>query len=129
MYGKLPKIKGMAKPTLTTKSAIKKARAVELWRETFGHITNICASIGIARSTFYDWLKNDNDFNQAIANAEGELNDEMRDILIKKAAEGDNAALIFYLKKRHPEFLDRPQVIQQFNLKGKMKVNFVQDEN
>ena len=93
--------------TKTTKMDIKKTQAVELWRDTQGHITNICAAIGIARSTFYDWMK-DPTFAMQLMDAEAELNDEIRDALIRKAADGDLGAIIFYLKKRHPDFLEKP---------------------
>jgi len=105
---------------------IKMDKIVELWQQTFGHITNICRAVGISRLTFYKWLEKYPEFNQRIAEAEGELNDEMRDVLIKKAGEGDNACLIFYLKNRHPDFAERPQLVQQFNVDGKeMRVNFI----
>lgn len=105
----------MSNTTNTTKMSIKRERAVELWRETHGHISNICRSLGIARSTFYEWMQ-DPEFSALLVEAEGELNDEIRDALITKAADGDMTAIIFYLKKRHPDFIERPvQVNQQYN--------------
>jgi len=101
---------------IVTKSDIKKQKAVELWRETHGHISNICRAIGINRDTFYNWLKADPAFSMSLVEAEGELNDDIRDALIQKAADGDMAAIIFYLKKRHPDFLDKPQVLNQINV-------------
>ena len=89
-------------PTKTTKISIKRDRAIELWRQTKGHISNICSAVGIARSTFYDWMK-DPGFVQKIIDAEAELNDDVRDALIQKIAEGDMTAIIFYLKSRHPD--------------------------
>ncbi|MCK5296600.1 MAG: hypothetical protein KAJ75_06895 [Alphaproteobacteria bacterium] len=116
---------------LTTKTAIKKARAVELWRTEFGNITKLCAAIPIARKTFYRWLKADKKFSRAIVDAEAELNDDIRSALIDKAAGGDLGAIIFYLKKRHPEFADQPYLLQQFNIGGrkdKTDIEFIVDE-
>jgi len=110
------------------RSAIKKMQAVELWRQTKGHISDICRTIGISRTTFYDWLKKDKEFANAIIDAEQELNDDVRDALIQKIADGDMTAIIFYLKKRHPDFQDRPAILQQFNVGGEMNVEFVKDE-
>jgi hypothetical protein len=100
---------------LTTKSDLKKARAIELWRETHGHITNICKAIDVERKTFYTWMKNDPTFSTALFDSEQELNDDIREALIQKCADGDMTAIIFYLKNRHPDYLQRPQTLVQVN--------------
>lgn len=93
----------MTKKQITTKYDLKREQAVELWRQTHGHISNICRALDIERKTFYEWMKNP-DFAQKLLDAEAELNDEIRDALIAKAADGDMTAIIFYLKSRHPDF-------------------------
>ena len=106
----------------------KKARFVELYKQLNGHITDAAAGTGIERKTYYNWLDSDKEFTQAIMETEMELNDEIRDILINKAASGDMTAVIFYLKNRHPDFKQQPTIIQQFNVGKEMGVEFVQDE-
>lgn len=85
----------------------KKNEAVELWRQTRGHISDICRAIGISRQTFYDWVNKDKEFANALVDAESELHDDVRDALIQKIADGDTASIMFYLKKRHPDFKDQ----------------------
>lgn len=100
------------------KMAIKKPQAVELWRETHGHISKICSALGISRTTFYNWMNDDPEFATALVDAEAELSDDIREVLISKAAEGDMTAVIFYLKNRHPDFKQQdkaPQVAVQVN--------------
>jgi alpha-D-ribose 1-methylphosphonate 5-triphosphate synthase subunit PhnI len=53
-------------------------------------------------------LKKDPKFATGIVNAEAELNDEVRDALISKIADGDMTAIIFYLRRKHPEFIYKP---------------------
>jgi len=103
---------------LTTKSAIKKAKLIDLWTTTKGHITDMCRSVGIERGTFYDWLKADKEFNQAIQDAEWDLHDDVRDALIQKIADGSSSDIQFYLRKRHPDFKDGPNVLVQQNFSG-----------
>ena len=79
-------------------------KAVELWREARGHVTNVCQALGVNRSTFYRWLAKYPKFAQALQNAEAELNDDLRNVLIDKAAAGKTSELLFYLKNRHPDF-------------------------
>ena len=48
--------------------------------------------------------------------SEADLNDEIRQVLIQKAAEGDMTAVIFYLKNRHPDFKQQyPNTAVQIN--------------
>lgn len=88
---------------------------VLLYTQLNGNITNTCIGVKINRQTFYNWIEKDQDFALAIADADASLNDEMRDLLINKAASGSTPELIFYLKKRHPDFKDQPQVLVQNN--------------
>lgn len=92
-----------------------KKQAVELWRDTRGHISDLCRTIGISRMTFYRWLDEDEKFAESIADAEAELNDDMRNALIQKGADGDMTAIIFYLKNKHPDFKQQPTTAIQIN--------------
>ena len=92
-----------------------KRKFVELYRQLMGHITNTCAGCGISRGTYYNWLDSDKNFALAVAEAEAELNDEIREVLIQKAGEGDMTAVIFYLKNRHPDFKQAPYNLIQVN--------------
>lgn len=85
----------------------KKKLFVDMYTRLNGHISNACAAIPISRQTYYTWLETDENFTNAIAEAELHLNDEIRDVLIQRAASGDLTGVIFYLKNRHPDF--KPQ--------------------
>lgn len=89
---------------------------VLLYTKLNGNISNTCIGCRISRQTYYDWLNNDENFALAIAESESSLNDEMRELLIQQAANGEMSAIIFYLKKRHPDFKDTPQFMQQVNV-------------
>ena len=104
---------------------VKKQMFVKLYNQLLGHVGNTCTGVGIARQTYYNWLEKDETFRNAIMQAEMNLNDEIRDVLINKAASGDMAAVIFYLKKRHPDFKEQPTVLQQFNVGSDMGIEFV----
>lgn len=110
---------------------LKKKTFVALYNQLYGHISNTCQGTGISRQTYYDWLDDDPLFAKAIMESEMNLNDEIRDVLINKAGSGDMTAVIFYLKKRHPDFKETPQTLQQFNLGGKdgNSITFVNFKN
>ncbi len=94
---------------------IKKKQFVALYNQLFGHISNTCEATGISRQTYYNWLDDDTLFAQCIMESEMNLNDEVRDVLINKAASGDMTAVIFYLKNRHPDFKPQPTTLVQVN--------------
>lgn len=96
---------------ILTKFDIKKANVIEAWQKTNGHVTNLCKITGIDRHTFYRWLKNDPKFATGNVHAEAELNDAVRDALISKIADRDMIAIIFYKRRKHPEFMDRGRIV------------------
>ena len=108
---------------------LKKDKFVEAYKQTNGHITDSASIAGVDRTTYYRWLEDDKEFAMKILDSEADLNDEIRQALINKAAEGDMTAIIFYLKNRHPDFKQQPTVLQQFNVGGKMSVSFIDDES
>jgi hypothetical protein len=89
--------------------SIKKGKFVDTYKATKGNISDSCRVAGISRQTYYDWLDKKDEFSRQIMEAEMELNDDIRDVLISKAGGGDMTAVIFYLKKRHPDFKEQPQ--------------------
>lgn len=93
----------------------KKREFIEVYEKTNGHISDTCRAVGISRQTYYNHLDTDKEFALKVADKEAHLNDEIRNVLIAKAAEGDMTAVIFYLKKRHPDFKDQPGMYQQNN--------------
>ena len=96
---------------------IKKNKFIEAYKSTNGNITDSAQITGISRTTYYNWLEEDSNFALQIMDSEANLNDEIRQVLISKAAEGDMTAVIFYLKNRHPDFKQQssPQVAVQVN--------------
>ena len=84
----------------TKKRDKKKEQFLKLYLETNGHVANTCQSTGISRTTYYDWLKNDNEFSQAIDDNEEFVKDELEQLAIERAKKGSDALLIFLLKTR-----------------------------
>lgn len=95
---------------------LKKEKFIETYKATLGNITESSQVAGIARGTYYNWLDKDKEFAMQILDSEADLNDEIRQVLINKAASGDMTAVIFYLKNRHPDF-------KQINTQVNVQVN------
>jgi hypothetical protein len=94
---------------------LKKDKFIDAYKTTNGNITDSASIAGIARRTYYEWLEKDDKFAMQILDSEADLNDEIRQVLIAKAADGDMTAVIFYLKNRHPDFKPQPNILIQQN--------------
>lgn len=112
---------------LTHKSMRKKPNFIKAYQETRGNITRSCIASNISRETYKAWITSDPEFRRAIEDADTVLNDEIRDKLIAKAKKEDITSILFYLKKRHPDFQDNPTLLQQFNLTADMKLDIQED--
>jgi transposase-like protein len=80
-----------------TKRHLKK-ELIEALSNSLGNVTIACKLVGINRSTFYEWLKNDPEFKTEVEAIEEEALDFVEDALKKKIQQGDTTAIIFYLK-------------------------------
>lgn len=79
---------------------IKKETVLKALESTLGVVTKAVEAVGIARSTFYKWMKED----EAFANRVDELQlvalDFVESQLFKQIREGSTVATIFYLKTK-----------------------------
>jgi len=69
-------------------------------RSTLGNISSSCIAANISRQTYYDWLKTDTDFKQAVEDIIEENVDFVESALMEQIKAGDITATIFFLKTR-----------------------------
>jgi hypothetical protein len=108
---------------------IQKKAVVEAYIKSFGNVSTTCKSTGITRQTFYNWLKNDEDFKTAIENsgAEDYFLDFLESKLTEKINSGDTTCIIFALKTKAKKrgYIERSEV--DFNLMPKMEISVLND--
>lgn len=78
---------------------IKKAM-VESLEKNLGIVTAACIQVGIARSTHYLWMTNDEEYKLAVEDIENMTLDFAESRLHNKIREGDTTATIFFLKTK-----------------------------
>lgn len=86
------------KPSKST--TYKKAAMLEALSKTLGLVTHACKIVGIDRSTHYDWLRNDEEYRQAVESTNDIVLDMAESSLFKQINQGNAAATIFFLKTR-----------------------------
>jgi len=80
------------------------------YRRFDGNLTQSLDIAKIEQDVFEKWLE-DKRFSKILQACEQELNDKMRSLLVALAREKKNlGAITFYLRKRHPQFMDKPSV-------------------
>lgn len=78
----------------------KKMDFLEAFSNKANNVSLTCKSIGIRRSTFYKWLKEDEEFKEDILEMdEGDI-DMAESALKRQIKDGNITAIIFYLKTK-----------------------------
>lgn len=86
---------------MTTKSnTIKKKALLEALEKSMGVVTPACKSVGIARSTYYEWYNNDADFKVKVNDLQEVALDFAESKLYQLISEGDKTCVIFHLKTK-----------------------------
>ena len=114
----------MAKDSPKTNRIVQqKKRLLEALEKRYGVVTYACNDVGLARTTFYEYYKNDEDFKDAVDSIEGVAVDFAESKLLENIDKGDTTAMIFYLKTRGKKrgFVEKQEV--DHTSKGE-KVNF-----
>ncbi|MDR3348813.1 MAG: DNA-packaging protein [Acidaminococcales bacterium] len=71
---------------------------------------DIAGNMGISRSTLSEWKKHCSDISDALKQGKDVADRQIENALYQKAAGGDTAAMIFWLKNRKPDkWRDRAQ--------------------
>lgn len=78
----------------------KKENFLRALESGYGIILTACEAVGISRTTYYKWMKEDADFREKVSDInEGQI-DFVESKLIKAISANDTTAIIFYLKTK-----------------------------
>ena len=89
-----------------------KKQAIEAMKKSLGIVSKACAAIKISRTTFYEWIKTDEEFKAEILDIEEYQLDFVEGKLLKLINDENPTAVIFYLKTkgRKRGFVERTEV-------------------
>ena len=79
---------------------IKKESMLDALEKSLGVVTVACKSADVPRSTYYKWLKEDEDFAKAVKDIENIALDFGESQLHKQIGDGNTSATIFFLKTK-----------------------------
>ena len=79
---------------------ILKKAMIESLRSTLGVVTSACKQAGIARSTHYGWIKDDEEYAKEVEDVQDIALDFAETQLHKQIQDGEVSSTIFYLKTK-----------------------------
>lgn len=88
------------KPKKPTKTDNIKRAMVAALEKSLGIVTTAVRTVGIARSTHYDWMQDDAEYRAAVEGISDIALDFAETKLHKQIEKGDTTATIFYLKTK-----------------------------
>lgn len=108
----------------TTKSDILKKQLVLAMEKSLGVITTACKSVGIARSTFYEWYNSDIDFKNDIDDIKEVATDYVVSKLFEQIKNNNHVSTIFYLKTKGKDrgFVERQEIVQRVDLESELQM-------
>lgn len=85
---------------MTTKSDIQKKAMIDALEKSLGVVTTACKSVGIARSTHYEWYSSDDEYKRLVDEIADVALDFAESQLHKQILNGEVSSTIFYLKTK-----------------------------
>lgn len=79
---------------------IKQKAFLKILEKNLGVVTPSCAEFGIDRGTYYDWLKADPEFAQAVESLSDVALDFVEHTMLQRVKEKSDACIIFIMKTR-----------------------------
>lgn len=103
--GENKRVKNMAKKADTANKSRTHARmterkkaVIEALQQSLGIVTTACKRAKVSRTQFYEWLKNDPVFAEAVADVEDIALDYVESKLFENIQHGDTQSIHYYLK-------------------------------
>jgi len=110
------KVKRVAKKP-TKSNTIKKGAMIDALVASLGIVSTACKTVGINRSTHYDWYNNDPDYAEQVNDVAEQAHDFVESQLYNQIQDGNTTATIFYMKckMRSRGYVERQDVNLQTN--------------
>ena len=91
---------------------IKKESIIKALEQSLGIVTVACKKADIPRSTFYKWLKEDEEFKKQVIDIENIALDFADSQLHKQISDNSTSATIFYLKTKGKKrgYIERQEI-------------------
>ena len=104
-----------------------KKAIIDALEKSLGVVTTACKNVGIGRTTFYEWMKDDQEFEQEVNEIQNIALDFAESQLHKQIGDGSTAATIFYLKTKGKKrgYIERQEITGADGMPNNFKVEII----
>tara|TARA_R100000541_G_scaffold55500_1_gene64420 strand:+ start:97 stop:456 length:360 start_codon:yes stop_codon:yes gene_type:complete len=104
-----------------------KKAIIDALEKSLGVVTTACKNAGIGRTTFYEWMKDDQEFEQEVNEIQNIALDFAESQLHKQIGDGSTAATIFYLKTKGKKrgYIERQEITGADGMPNNFKVEII----
>lgn len=98
-------------PKINNKPQLKKA-LIEALKKSLGIVSEAVDIVGVNRTTYYKWLKEDQEFKTQVEQIDEYAIDFVESQLYKNIKEGKEASILFYLKTKAKKrgYIERTEI-------------------
>jgi len=111
----------------TTNTTTNKKDFLKVFKSKACNISIACESIGIERSTYYNWMEKDKKFNTKVIAYQESLLDFSESMLMKNISKGKEASVFFHLKTRGKSrgYVERQEIENSGTIDNKIELEIV----
>ena len=108
-----------------TNTDIHKKAMIEALEKSLGVVTTACKTVGISRQTHYEWLREDEQYRDAVDDIGDVALDFAESQLHKQIQSGEVSSTIFYLKTKGKKrgYVERSEIEQS----GGLTINWTEE--
>ena len=112
------------------KTEHKKKALLDALEKSLGVVTTACKKVGIGRSMFYEYMK-DNNFREQVDDLQNVALDFAESQLHKQIQDGNTAATIFYLKTKGKNrgYVERQEITGAEGLPNDIKIEIIRSKH
>jgi phage antirepressor YoqD-like protein len=108
-----------------------KKAMIEALEKSLGVVTTACKVVGIGRTQFYQWLKDDDEFAQEVDDIQNIALDYVESKLFENIQKGKTSEMIFYLKTKGKKrgYIERQEITGADGMPTNFQIEIIESQN
>ena len=108
-----------------------KKAIIEALEKSLGVVTTACKKVGIGRTQFYNWLKEDYEFAKEVKDIENIALDFVESKLFENIRVGKTSEMIFYLKTKGKSrgYIERQEITGADGMPTNFQIEIIENKN
>lgn len=108
-----------------------KKAILEALEQSLGIVTTACKKVGVGRTTFYQWLKDDEEFKKQVDDISNITLDFAESQLHKQIKDGNTSATIFYLKTKGKKrgYIERQEITGADGMPTNFQIEIIENKD